>query len=103
MKFLVATTKTQGQRDNDFFWTQENELVYIGFECGSGGRKADSYCGCVRDFNGIETKKGTTTALVVDMPITKATYISLFEAQGFASQVDEMLDLAARFKVGDIV
>jgi hypothetical protein len=103
MKILVATKKTQGQRDNDFFWTKENELVYLGFECGSGGREADSYCGCVRDFNGLETKKGTTTALVLDLNTTPEKIAELFAAQGYENQVEEMLTLADRFNVGEVV
>jgi len=104
MKILVTTTKTQGQRENDFFWTKENELAYLGFECARDAGEADGYCGCIRSFNGIETKKGSTTALVLDMNISLERYTELFSAQKLANyQVPEMLELARHFEPGDII
>jgi hypothetical protein len=33
MKLLTATATGQGIRDNDFDWTVEGELVWLGFVC----------------------------------------------------------------------
>ena len=50
MKLLVATTKTQGQRKNDFCWVPEDEIVQFAFVC--DGEKIDGSCGCRRSMSG---------------------------------------------------
>lgn len=64
MKVLVATTKTQGQRKNDFAWARPGELVTYGFECDR--ETVNGKCGCKRALVGVETRKATTTFVVED-------------------------------------
>ena len=75
MKVLVATKKTQGQRDNDFFWTDEGEIVYPGMICGTDERYGpDGGCGCGRAVAWIDTHKATTTFEVADLAISEDEY-----------------------------
>lgn len=97
MKVLVATRKTQGQRDNDFFWCEEGELVYPGGECDSDRGNPDGACGCVRGFSGIKTKKATTTALVVDKPFDQVVESLGEEIAGLIAKLTEP------FRVGDVL
>ncbi len=64
MKVLVSTKKTQKQRENDFSFVPENELLYFGFEC--SGEKIDGSCGCKRSLVGVKCLKATTTMKVAD-------------------------------------
>jgi len=64
MKVLVATKKTQKQRENDFTFVPENELLYFGFQC--SGEKVDGACGCRRSLVGVKCLKATTTMKVVE-------------------------------------
>jgi hypothetical protein len=68
MKVLVATTETQGQRENDFCWADEGELVSFGSECDHALEALDGPCGCRRSLCGLRTGKSTTTVRVVDWP-----------------------------------
>jgi len=62
VKALIATTEGQGLRKSDFFWGMEGELVMLPItECEFG--KVDDDCGCKRAFSGMNTAKGTTTAM----------------------------------------
>ncbi len=61
MKVLVSTRMTQGDRDGDYSWTVDGELVSpIGIVC------ANPKCGCARGFSGLASSRATTTAMVVD-------------------------------------
>lgn len=72
MKVLVSTEETQGQRENDFCWVPEGELVtFHGFEC--DGESVDGSCGCRRSFTGLVSRTATTTARVVDAEIDSAS------------------------------
>ena len=63
VKLLVATTKGQGQRSDDYAWAVDGELVYVpDNDC------SNPKCGCERGFAGLASSKSTTTALVVDRP-----------------------------------
>ncbi len=68
MKALVATTETQGQRENDFCWCEEGELVTFGVECDHRFEALDGPCGCRRSMIGLRSGKATTTVRVVDLP-----------------------------------
>jgi hypothetical protein len=70
MKVMVATARTQGQRDNDFFWCVEGELVWFGQMCARGRADPDANCGCGRGFAGMSSHRSTTTAEVRDLDIT---------------------------------
>lgn len=119
MKILVSTKKTQGQRDNDFCFPQEGELVYPSWTCTSGS--ADDECGCRRCLTGVECGKGTTTVVVIDSPMTPDNYEAVVDAslraafgrtpKDFAGGLQEkvkqgavdLLKRVAKYKVGDVL
>jgi hypothetical protein len=74
MQILVSTKETQGNRDNDFSWVEEGEMVIFGFQC--DGATPDDSCGCARSMVGIEKHKATTTVKVVEKDITMEDYIT---------------------------
>ena len=64
MHVLTATSATQGERDTDFCFALEGELVQLpSTECSNPDR-----CGCGRGFAGMGSHLATTTALVSDRP-----------------------------------
>ncbi|MDX3195196.1 hypothetical protein PV458_42935 [Streptomyces sp. MN03-5084-2B] len=83
---LVATARTQGQRGNDFLARSPDELVDITSSCDRGN--PDGGCGCCRAFTGLDSRKATTTAEVVERPISFAR---------------DMARIAADFPVGTVV
>lgn len=115
MKVLVSTHLTQKQRKNDFCFCRDGEMVYLGFECDGGG--VDDSCGCKRSFSGMDCARATTTALVVDVDEDatwfKSVYVSTMERAGwlrgntdvdpFLQAAQRVLDIANRFKTGDIL
>jgi hypothetical protein len=59
VRVLVATRETQGERDDDYCWTVDGELVRLPLaDC------ANPACGCVRGFAGLSSHRATTTALI---------------------------------------
>lgn len=66
MKFAVATQETQGQRNNDFQFCFEGEIVFPGLTCSNG--YADDECGCSRSLGGLLSRKAGTTFKVVEIP-----------------------------------
>ena len=64
MKVLVATSQTQGQRENDFNFCVEGELVTVGLVCATDRYDPDGGCGCGRAFAGLNSHRATTTAKV---------------------------------------
>lgn len=63
MYVLAATNETQGDRDDDYGWTIDGELVFVPtIECRAPG------CGCDRGFAGVTSHRATTTAMVVHRP-----------------------------------
>jgi len=129
MLVLVATNLTQKDpkygRENDFNWCRPGELVTFAFECDSleyGEDRIDDSCGCHRSLGGCETRKATTTILVLDREITQEQYqfailthlkeggwlkpelTSPEEAIEWVTQdSQELLKIAAFFKEGDIL
>jgi hypothetical protein len=78
IKVLVSTKQTQGQRKNDFSSVPEDELLtFVSGPCGDG--EADDECGCTRSLVGIECRRGTTTAKVVERELTQARLARLFK------------------------
>jgi hypothetical protein len=67
MKILTATSRTQGQRRNDFHWCIEGELVHFGMVCAADRADPDGGCGCGRAFAGLNSHRATTTAMVRDI------------------------------------
>jgi len=65
MKLLTATSRTQGQRDNDFNYCTEGEVVINGFICDRDRDEGpDGGCGCGRSFEGLSSHLPTATAEV---------------------------------------
>ena len=114
MKIFVATRETQGQRANDFICCNEDEILTLGSTC--TGATADDRCGCARSMVGIETRKATTTAKVIDSPMKLNDLVKLFHASdvkaGFGNLMDkaterlaaqQLADIANSFEVGDVI
>lgn len=115
MKVLTATAETQGQRDNDYNWCVEGELVWIAPPCATDGTDPDGPCGCGRDFAGLSSQRATTTARVSDLPLSRDDVVKAiagyYESASYAPvpaadlnlEVDEMLDIASSWSVGTII
>lgn len=76
MKVLVATSRTQGRRTNDYHWCDDGELVMVLPVCATDREDPDGGCGCGRGFAGMDSHKATTTAEVRDLNIDE---VDLFE------------------------
>ena len=70
MKLLTATRERQGERDGDFCFAVEGELVLLGFVCATDQDDPDGGCGCGRAFSGMSSMRATTTALVRDLDVS---------------------------------
>ena len=112
MKVLVATSETQGQRRNDFDYCVEGELVTVGLVCATDRRDPDGGCGCGRAFAGLNSHRGTTTAKVKEVELSKNDYIEALRSslaqQGWpTSDVAELAgwlaQLVSEWPVGTIV
>lgn len=117
MKVLVATRETQGHRSNDFSFCDEGEFVIITGPCDRDAGNPDGFCGCARDFSGVDTRKGTTTAKVVDLDISEDYYYDAiwdaFAARGWLIDEEDEADadamaawllyLAESFPTGTVV
>ena len=116
MKLLTATSLGQGLRDNDFDWTVEGELVWVGFVCDDDALDPDGGCGCGRGFSGLSSIRATTTALVRDLPMSRddvaAALAGYWELSGWAAaftsielqqEVDDLLIAGCHWETGSIV
>jgi hypothetical protein len=117
LKVLVATTRTQGDRPNDFAYTTDGELVDLASTCDADQGRPDGGCGCARAFTGLDSRKGTTTAEIVVRDLTLVQYHNLFHRSlitaGFGDSpdlrhdayqaADEMTRIAAAWPVGTVV
>jgi hypothetical protein len=70
MKLLTATRERQGERDGDFCFAIEGELVLLGLVCATDEADPDGGCGCGRAFAGMSSMRATTTALVRDLDVS---------------------------------
>jgi hypothetical protein len=60
---FTATTRTQGQRENDFCFVPEGEIVtFLVLTCTN--EEPDGQCGCRRAMAGAYSRKATTTMKV---------------------------------------
>lgn len=115
LKYIVATHRTQGERDNDSTSVPDGELVDIPGK--SHEDPDDTYCACARSFAGFSSRQATTTAEVVESDMTPAGYIRRFHtmllALGYentaAVRTDALNDavhlllIAAQWPVGTVV
>jgi hypothetical protein len=87
MKVLTATAAGQGKRNNDFDWTVEGELVWLGDVCATDRRDPDGGCGCGRAFSGLSSHRATTTAQVRDLPLSRddimTALVAYYESAGY--------------------
>jgi hypothetical protein len=117
MKVLHATAATQGQRNDDFNFCAEGELVVLpAVRC--TGERADDPCGCARGLACAASQRGTTTAVVAEVDMThldwQVAVAAAYVAGGWfpsVDQVDHMLlnenellrGAAAELPVGTVV
>ena len=112
MKALVATRATQGQRENDFNFCVEGELVTVGLVCATDRHDPDGGCGCGRAFAGLNSHRATTTATVKEVELSADDYIealrsSLAEQGWPTADVGELAawlaQLVGEWPVGTVV
>jgi len=113
MKLLVATALTQGERQNDYCFAIEGELVLILPPCAADAKDPDGHCGCGRGFAGLVSARATTTAMVTEVAdVTVQDYTEALRTglqdQGYvAGWADEMasgiLELISPWPVGAVV
>jgi hypothetical protein len=107
MKLLTATAQGQGERENDFHWCLEGELVLPPIlVCARDAKDPDGGCGCGRAFTGLGSQRATTTAVVRDIPgVTPAEYTAMihtsladrgWDVSGAEDIARGMIALAAR-------
>ncbi|PTR36652.1 hypothetical protein C8K38_12345 [Rhodococcus sp. OK611] len=113
MRGLVATARTQGQRDNDFDFCVEGELVWIGLVCARDEADPDGGCGCGRAFSGLNSHRATTTARVAELAgFTGDDYVEALRS-GLAQAgwppnlagelAGDMLAIAAHWPAGTVI
>lgn len=122
IKVFVSTTRTQGQRTNDFCFVPQGEVVTFPLTLCSD-HQVDDGCGCSRSLIGTQCLKGTTTMEVAAFPGGKEQLAALLleadksrfgpilcaslERQGQLPDVTRTLDLllaaASRYPIGAIV
>ena len=121
MKLLTATRERQGERDGDFCFAVEGELVLLGFVCATDQANPDGGCGCGRAFSGMSSMRATTTALVRDLDLStddvRLAVEGHYAAAGMGREVigaaefaelvsetlDEMDEIARALPVGAVV
>lgn len=118
MRVLVSTKKMQKQRENDFCFVPENELLFFGLQC--SGEKVDGSCGCRRSLCGVKCLKATTTMKVASSKLDeeglaeaihrawkKGGWVSSLEdkrARGRARKMaKEISSIAKKHRVGTIL
>ena len=121
MKLLTATRERQGERDGDFCFAVEGELVLLGLVCATDAANPDGGCGCGRAFSGMGSMRATTTALVRDLDVSlddvRLAVEGYYAAAGMgpdvigrnefaelvAATVQEMVDIAPWLPAGAVV
>jgi hypothetical protein len=121
MKLLTATRERQGERDGDFCFAVEGELVLLGYVCATDQADPDGGCGCGRAFSGMGSMRATTTALVRDLDLSvddvrlavEGYYVAagmgpdVLGSQEFAelvaATVDDMVEVASGLPDGAVV
>jgi hypothetical protein len=110
MKIIVATKETQGQRNDDFSFTDEGEVVIVS-DCDN----LHQGCGCERSMVGVRSGVGTTTMMVVEAEMTREQFIEQIRtANGdydgidlgdaiYTAEADRLLELAAEFPAGTVI
>jgi hypothetical protein len=110
VRIIVATKEKQGEKEGDFCFVPEGEIVMVGdCDCLHEG------CDCSRSMVGIVCKMGTTTMMVVESDLTREDFRRQireanegFEGLGvdgsvYEEQADALLELAKQFKTGAVI
>ena len=101
MKLLTATRERQGERDGDFCFAVEGELVLLGEVCATDQENPLGGCGCGRAFSGLRSDRATTTALVRDLQLSREdlelAVAGRFAANGITAGVIGDLEYACLF------
>lgn len=79
MKILVATRRSQGDLEGDYMACVPGELVWIPDVCDRDLNDPEHGCGCSRGFGGLASHRATTTAEVVESPVTEVEVRLAFE------------------------
>lgn len=109
MNILVSTKGTQGQRENDFCFVPERELVRIGYTCIKDRHDIDGPCGCARYLVGVDCRKGTTTVKVVPFDGLREEWKELirqaYQRAGYGDSFDNepLLNVAAQYPTGTVL
>lgn len=117
MKLLVSTTLAQGQRESDFNWCVDGELVIVNpIVCVKDLEDPDGGCGCGRAFVGLNSGKATTTAVVADRDFTyedaaeairssleQSHWLEADDESDLSDMVQDVLALADNYAVGTVV
>ncbi len=117
LKVFTSTRKTQGERTSDFCFVPNGEFVMPGTPCDRDKGNPDGKCGCDRSFIGFDCRKGTTTAEVAEIDLTKPQLVRRLlrnaKKQGWhpfvltkktiTLLVDGIVELAEPFDVGAVV
>lgn len=108
---FVATRQTQGQRDNDFCFVPEGEIVtFPVFTC--TGEEADGACGCRRSLCGVHSSTGTTTMKValleggrpaLEQAIRSSLRRGGWSQVGVEKTIAKIVTAASEFPVGRVV
>jgi hypothetical protein len=121
MKVIVATSRTQGIRPDDFCWTEDGELVrFRHLICDTDLMYPDDGCGCGRAWSGLHSQRAGTTAEVVERALTRQDVVTALASYLYQSgwtseelpddsrediyaEVDELLALARFYPVGTVL
>ncbi|WP_326546877.1 hypothetical protein QGN32_01230 [Mycolicibacterium sp. ND9-15] len=112
MKILVATALTQGTHPGDYNHCVEGELVWVQEPCDRDIRDSRMPCGCGRGFAGAASHRATTTARVVESPLTREELVTAFQtslqdggwpAEWAEDVVEDNIFAASQFPVGTVV
>jgi hypothetical protein len=98
VKILVATSFTQGTSPDDYHYCVDGELVWLQEPCDRDKRNPDGPCGCGRGFAGAASHRATTTAMVVQSPLTRDDVVEWAD-----NVADENLEIAAKLPAGTII
>lgn len=79
MRALVATSRTQGDRDGDYMACIPGELAWLPWICDLDRRDPAHGCGCSRGFGGLASHRACTTVEVTELEMSEAELTLAFE------------------------
>lgn len=111
VKVFVATARTQGLRDTDYFRAIEGEVVHLGHSC-DPRRDPEWVCDCGHGFAGLSSHRGSTTAEVRVLDFTRHDLVEALrsglaqggrDASAAEEEADRIIRLAAEWPVGIVI